>query len=210
MSGLRGTAAALAALLALVVLAACDAGSGQGGDTRNLIVSEGPPAMRRTLDVEQPLERARSSTSADPGRTASQLKADGFSTGFARTWTSGPEDVEVLQFALSDEFHSRDFVQFELLSLSHGAGVLVAPHPTVPDSTIFTFNGRTRARVRQVFCQGAWFVVVQYAFEVTDCSDTPRYPNVMVDVTQRQYLSAVAALGRPAELLSPSPSASPR
>lgn len=190
-------------IVSLTLLTACE--GGVNASVRNLLVPDGPQGMTQTINAAQPLNIAKAATPADPGRTANQLQGDAYLGGYARTWTRGPEAVEVLEFAFGDEFHSRDFVHFELLELSKGLGVFAAPHPTVPDSTIFTFNGKTRARSRQVFCQGSWFVVAQYAFEVTDCSDTLRYPNLMVDLTQRQYLATVAALGVPAELVSPSP-----
>jgi hypothetical protein len=199
--------ACMAAALMMIAAACTDAPTRDQlpGDARSMVIATPPAGFSERLDGLLSSESAATGTPAKPGATTTQLQGDGFLTGWARTWSSGGEDLEVYTVELTDEFHSEDFVRFELQSLAGGQGVTSYPDPSVPQATAFTFFGNTRARSRQVFCQGVWFPVSQWAFEVTDCADTPRYADLMLATARQQYVAAAGRLGQTvAPAVSPS------
>ncbi|MFN2465086.1 MAG: hypothetical protein ABR598_02335 [Candidatus Dormibacteria bacterium] len=201
---------ALAVVMACA-LSACSGGTSglsPAGRVGELVVSAPPSGFTQHLNAELTADSASTSTPADPKKTTSQLQGDGFRTGWARNWVSGPEDLEVIALVFQDPVHADDFIKFEIQQVRRGAGVSTYPDVHVPGGTAFTFFGHTRAGSRQVFCQGEWFLVAQYAFEVTNCSDSPRFPELVAKTAMEQYRQAAEALGVP--IVPPSDGPTPR
>jgi len=183
--------------LAAIFISGCTqpAPNTSGGDVQRLLLSQAPAGYRLRVDTSLPLDKVAAATPADPAASTAQLRSDGFLGGWSRVWTSGDDDVEVVAMELGDQFRAADFVRFQLGQLAQGAGVVTYAAGGIPGATAFSLSGNTRARRRQVFCQGVWLTVGQYAFEITDCAGAPRYPDLALKTARQQYHVAANALG---------------
>ena len=178
----------------------------QGGqpNAQSLALNQAP-AGGYSVAVDGALgnEAAAGATSANPTATSAQLHTDVYQGGWVRTWRNAGEDVELLVMQFEDDFHANDFVAFQLQQLRTGQGVEPYPDNGVPGGTAYLLYGTARGGSRQLFCQGAWFYVGAYAFNVTDCSPAPRAADLMLAFSRQVYVHAAESIGVP--VASPSP-----
>ena len=194
----------LGLLLALLALAACDSSSASGtsGGASPLLTQAGA-GFTQKLDVALDLDAASRATPAPAAATRSVLRDQGFSKGAERVWTEGDEYITALSLNLSTGFAAGTFVTFEAGQLRSSPSVVVYPDTQIPGAEAFTLNGATRAGGRQTFCQGVWYALGTAAYEVDDCADAPRYPDVALGLALKQFERDG---GTPVAAASPSPS----
>ncbi|HEX6489271.1 MAG TPA: hypothetical protein VF137_10450 [Candidatus Dormibacteraeota bacterium] len=180
-------------------MAACDSGSGspssavqQPGGPSGVLLPGPPAGFTGQLDTSLSVQAASAATPAQPAATAQALSSGGYGAGQERVWAKGSEYITAIGLQFSTDIDAANFVHFEVSQISASPAAVVTPLSAIPGATSFTLFGLTRKGSRQSFCQGVWFSVTRNAFELLDCADAPRYPDVVDKLAREQYSRATA------------------
>jgi len=195
------------AVAAGVVLAACTTASTGGPSVtpKDLLLERAPTGFHQGLDTGLPLRNAASVLATDASRTGAQLSSFGYSDGAERVWTKGDEYTSALVFEFNSAVGPGNFVAFVRTELRPRSAVTLFDDGTIPGGQGFDLFGLSRTSNRQVFCQGAFFPVDRYMFQVEDCASGPRYAAGPLALARAQYERAARLLGLPVVPPSPPP-----
>ena len=174
-----------------MALSSCD-GAAQPSpslDLSGLLTSAVPAGYVTAPDgaAVMDLQSAAPATLADPARMRSFLSANDFEAGYVHIYAQGAAYIDLLVFQFASAAHSQALVQFEVQELHGALGADVQSEPAIPGAYLFTLFAKTRQGQRPVFCQGTWYALNAFAFEVLTCSSQPGDPSLALDLTSLQY-----------------------
>lgn len=130
---------------------------------------------------------AAPSTFADPARLRDYLNGNDFAGGYVHIYRSGASYIELLVFQFAAAPAARGLVAFQVAQLKGYAGAGVQPETEIDGAYLFTLFARTRDQPRPVFCQGEWYPVQVYAFEVLTCGPAPGDASLARSLTSLQW-----------------------
>jgi hypothetical protein len=162
---------AAAALLLIALAVACSSRDDDPPSKRWTGLA--PPGYdvddRFRLDVEA----ASQSTPVGNRTTREALHSSGFKAGESQVFTNGPDFAVVSEYRFATLDGATSFVDFEVSALRGLGSVAVFGTRDVPGGTTYVLHAPTRARGREVFCEGVVFGVSTSAYLVTRCGTYP-------------------------------------
>jgi hypothetical protein len=152
------------------------------------------------------LEAAAQATPVPADELGADLRAAGYSDGYARIWTHDADFVSALAFELGGRDKAESFVSQQRARLLEGTGTEVVADPDVPGAFLFLLFGSVSLHSEQVFCQGEIFSSDRFAIEVDACSPLPNSAAGARAEARREYEHASRALGvSPISAATPTP-----
>lgn len=172
---------------------ACEGGGPAGAPSSaalsSLLTSEVPTGYVTAAGAAASMDLAAAapSTLADPARMRQFLAGNDYQGGYVHIYTAGPRYIDELVFQFAQPAESQALVHFEVEQLRSSLGASVDPEPGVPGSYVFTIFATTKQERRPVFCQGVWYALQVYAFQVLTCGPAPGDTALAVQLAERQY-----------------------
>jgi hypothetical protein len=139
------------------------------------------------------LDGASRSTPVPDDLTRKALRSSDFESGEAQVFTSGQDFAVVSEYRFPTLDSAAGFVEFEVAALRRLGTVAVLGTAGVPGATTYVLHAPTRARGREVFCEGVVFAVSEAAYLVTRCGPHPSSADTAESLAARLRAAVTAA-----------------